>query len=285
MLSPVAWLYVPAVRPDLFSKAADSADGVVIDLEDAVHPEARVSARLNLAELERLAPKKPAVVRVNAVRTSDFLLDVAAISPLVTSGLVEAIRLPKVDSPDDVRFAADATQHWGLDRPLLCQLETARGVGEAFAIAKEPGVQGIMLGEADLRVDLGVPRGPDGEEGLMLARQTIVMAARAGGLPAPTGSAYTNVRDLDGLRTSSELLSRLGFGGRSCLHPAQVDIVRKAFRPSPADLEWADAVLNASVGMNLNGSAAAALEDGTFVDPAIVHLAQNLRDREEGMLR
>lgn len=268
-----AWLYVPAVRPERFAKAAAVADGVVVDLEDAVHPTRRAEARRALAPNLAEHLGVPVVVRVNPPGTADFAADVEALTPLVEAGLVTAVRVAKVDTPQDAAFAAAATAHWGPARRLICQLESARAVADAREIGSVPGVHSLMLGEADLRGDLGLPRGTGGDTGLGLARQQVVLASRALGLPSPVASAFTNVTDDAGLADSSAAMRALGFHGRSCIHPAQVPIVRAAFTPTPDEVRWANATVAAATEHGAEGAAAGTLPDGTFVDPAIVRQA------------
>jgi citrate lyase subunit beta/citryl-CoA lyase len=276
----MAWLYVPANRPDRFAKAQAAADGVVVDLEDAVLPSAREGARASLASLGDLPGSdrsgKPIVVRVNAVDSDDFARDIAAVTPLVLAGVVQAIRLPKIATAADVEVAAAATASWPDARRLICQLESARGIHEAFEVAAHPAVLGVMLGEADLRADLGLPRGTGGDTGLALARQTVVLASRANGLGSPVASSYTDLTDEAGLRANTELMRELGFRGRSCLHPRQVEIVRQVFAPTPADIEWARSVLAAAASAEKQGSGAVALDDGSFVDLAVELQARNI---------
>ena len=268
-----AWLYVPAVRPERFAKAAAAADGVVVDLEDAVHPSRRVEARLLASEALREPLAVPVVVRVNPPGSADFGADIEAVTPLVESGVVAAVRVAKVDSVEDAELAAAATAHWGLGRRLICQLESARAVADARQIGAVTGVHSLMLGEADLRADLGLPRGASGEAGLVLARQQVVLAARSLGLPAPVGSAFTNVTDEAGLAATSAQLRSLGFYGRSCIHPAQVSVVRAAFAPGVDEIRWAQETMTAASRLGDAASAAGTLSDGTFVDPAIVRHA------------
>ncbi len=271
----VAWLYVPGSRPELFAKAHAAADGIVVDLEDAVLPSARERARGMLDSLGSLSGK-PIVVRVNEVGSADFARDLAAVRPLVTSGIVQAIRIPKVDTRAEVDEAARAVADWPVERPIICQLESARAIHGAFEIAGHPAVRGVMLGEADLRADLGLPRDSTGEGGLALARQTVVLASRANGLGAPVASAFTGAADADRLREDTELMRQLGFHGRSCVHPRQVPVVREVFAPDPADLAWAREVVDAAEAARTRDAAAVALGDGTFVDPAVERQARDL---------
>lgn len=279
----LSWLYVPAPRAgELLAKGARSADGIVLDLEDAVHPRQRPDARRHLAEvLPSSLGDVPVVVRVNPVGGPDFADDIAALTPLVTAGHVAAVRVAKVESVADVGAAREATAAWGDAPRLICQLEAADALAGAHEIAAAAGVHSIMLGEADLRADLRLPRGAAGDPGLHLARLTCVLASRAAGLPSPVGSAFTDVADTDGLRSTSEQLAALGFHGRSCIHPRQVAIVREAFAPPAADIAWARSVVDEAGAQDGIDSAASVLADGSFVDPAIVRQAERIVARAD----
>ncbi|MEV4325640.1 STM4015 family protein [Microbispora rosea] len=184
---PLTWLYVPADRPDRIGKAlGGEADMVIVDLEDAVAPENKGVARAGVVAL--LATPQPRVeVRVNDVRTPYGQADLHALGTLLHGS--GGVRVPKVESADEVRWIADAVP--GV--PLRLIIESALGLERAFEIATaSPAVAGIGLGEADLRADLGVTD----EAGLAWARSRIVVAARAAGLPAPAQSVYANVRAL-----------------------------------------------------------------------------------------
>lgn len=272
------WLYVPAPKvATLLPKAVGAADAVIVDLEDATHPSERAQARELVAAL---GPQPvPLAVRVNAIASPDFALDVAAVGPLLAAGVVREIHLPKVESAADVAAALALTSAYASGPHLGCLIESARGVRAAYEIAEAPGVCGISLGEADLRADLGLPRVERADDGLLLARLTVVQASRAAGLPAPRGSVFANVKDADGLRASCAELRRLGFHGRSVIHPAQVGPVREAFAPTEEELAWARAVAERAGDMELAGTASVALADGSFVDPAIVRQAHDLLAR------
>ncbi|QEE60395.1 CoA ester lyase [Salinibacterium sp. dk2585] len=272
----LAWLYVPATRTDRFAKAAASADGVVIDLEDAVHAAEKAAARAGLDAAVGDGLGTPTVVRVNAPSTEHFDADIAAVTPLVLRGAVSAIRVAKVDSADEARRAAEATAHWGVERRLIVQLETARAIRDAHEIAAVEGVHSLMLGEADLRADLGLGRDLASADGLLLARLTVVLAARAAGLPSPLASAFVNVSDTDALAADCARQRELGFRGRSCIHPKQVETVRAAFQPSAADVEWARSVLERAEGMDTSGSGVATLADGSFIDMPVIRQAQTI---------
>ncbi len=272
---PTTWLYVPADRlGDLLPKAVLRADAVVIDLEDATHPANRERARALVASMP--PQPVPVSIRVNAVRSADFAKDVAVAGPLLQSRLIDNIRLPKIETPDDVASAWKVTSEYTARPHLTCQVESARGVRHAHEVAESDGVLALMLGEADLRADLGLPRSDDG---LLLARLTVVQAARAAGLPAPIGSAFTNIADLDGLRASCQELRNLGFYGRSVIHPRQISVVREAFQPRAEEIAWAESVAARVDVMEETKDSSIALDDGSFIDPAVVRQARDLLAR------
>ena len=181
-------------------------------------------------------------MRVNAGDDADL----EAIAGLPLAGIV----IPKVARPEDVP---------DVELPVRCLIESAAGVEAAFAIASVPGVAGISLGEADLRSETGAA-----EAGLDWARSRIVNAAVAAGLPRPPQSVYPFVGDEDGLVRTCARGRELGHLGRMAIHPAQLEIIERAYLPTAAELEQARATLaQAETGTP------ALLEDGSFVDAAM----------------
>jgi len=264
-------LYVPADRPDRVAKAlAAGADEVIVDLEDAVAPSRKAEARGALADaLAGLGGDGPRVqVRVNARGSAwhdDDLAAVAALPPAV------AVRLPKTDSACDVAAVGAAAP----GRRVHALIETALGVERAFEIASS-GVVAVSLGEADLRSQLGLPAGPEGDAGLQWIRSRVVNAAAAAGLRAPMMSAYADVRDADGLAASCIAGRALGFLGRTAIHPSQLPIIERAFRPGDADVERARTVVDRVGSAGADGAGTVVLEDGTFLDVAMVDAARRV---------
>ncbi|GAA4288362.1 CoA ester lyase [Georgenia daeguensis] len=257
-------LYVPADRPDRVEKAlASGADVVIVDLEDAVAPAHKDPAR---AEARRLlaAVRRPVQVRVNHVSTPWHGEDVAMLADLPEQ---VGARVPKVESPEQVRELASALP----GRSLHLLLESALGVERAFEIATASGqVASIGLGEADLRSDLRLTD----DAGLAWARSRVVVAARAAQLPSPHMSVYPHVKDADGLTASCREGRALGFLGRTAIHPAQLATIRAAFRPTDAEVERARTVVARVGDARTDGVGAIALEDGTFLDVAMVDQAR-----------
>lgn len=258
-------LYAPADRPHLVAKAfATAADAVIIDLEDAVAPSSKESARGGLATLLDGYRDRRVQVRVNALGTPWAALDLEAVASLPPN--VE-VRIPKVTDPSDVLHVAAAVG----GRALHLLVESAAGVEAAYDVARaHPQVASLGLGEADLRSDLGV----DDDAGLAFARSRVVNAARAAGLPAPSMSVYPNVMDEDGLSRSCAVGRQLGFLGRAAIHPRQLAAIVKAFAPSAPEVERARRVVDAVRNALVAGSGTLVLPDGTFLDVAMVERAR-----------
>ena len=269
--APRSWLYVPGHRADRVAKALSAgADAVVVDLEDAVPAAQKDAAReLTVALLDdRPRGTGPQLwVRINPSGTEPGRRDVAALAGRPVDGL----RVPRADDPDAVREVAERT---GARLQLL--LESALGLWRARELAQAHElVAGIGLGEADLAADLLVDR----EEGLTWARGSVVVAARAAGLPSPVQSVWTDVGDPDGLRASSELGRATGFFGRSIIHPRQIDPVHEVYTPSADEVAAAQDVVATAAAAAARGEAAALDGNGRFVDPAVVARARVVLDR------
>ncbi|WP_406167750.1 HpcH/HpaI aldolase/citrate lyase family protein [Streptomyces sp. NBC_00996] len=259
---PLTWLYVPGDRPEVVVKAlASGADVVLVDLEDAVAPDRKEYARAATADLLSEPPPVPVHVRVNALDSPLAETDLKSLAPL--PGL-SGLRLPKVSSPADVvRVAEGATPAEGGAIPVYALLETALGVEQAFAIASSHrALRGIAIGETDLRADLGVRD----DAGLDWSRARVIVAARAAGLPPPVQSVYPDIRDVEGLAASCAHGRALGFLGRAAIHPRQLPIIERAYLPTPAEIDSAEAIVKAAA----NDPGAQALPDGRFIDAAVV---------------
>ncbi|QYJ16591.1 Citrate lyase subunit beta [Rubrobacter xylanophilus DSM 9941] len=263
-----SYLYVPGSDPRRIEKALSSeADAVIIDLEDAVVPDRKDEARKNVAGVLEREPTKPVFVRVNAPGSALCERDVEAVARPGLAGL----RLPKTESPEEVRRIAERLEELGCGAVIQCLIESALGLEMAFELARShPRVTALAPGEADLAADLGV----SGEEGLLYARSRVVAASRAAGLQGPVQSVYTDVRDLEGLRRSTEAGKRLGFFGRSAIHPAQVPVINEIFTPTGEEVARARELLQAMERAAASGTGAFALEDGRFVDEAVVRAAR-----------
>ena len=275
-----SYLYVPGSNPRRIENAlASEADAVVLDLEDAVAPNRKEEARETVAGFLRSGDEKPIFVRVNVPGSALAEEDIKAVAEPNLAGL----RLPKTESAEAVRRVAKRLEDLRCEAGIQCLIESALGLELVFEIARaHERVVGMSLGEADLAADLGVRD----DVGLLYARSRLVVATRAAGLPGPVQSVYTNVRDEEGLRRSTEEGKNQGFVGRSAIHPNQLSTINEVFTPTEGEVAEAEdllARLEESAGA---GTGALALEDGRFVDEAVVGsarltLALARRDREE----
>lgn len=264
-----SYLYVPASDPRRVEKAlASEADAVVLDLEDAVAPNRKDEAREGAGRLLEAAPPKPVFVRVNAPGSPHFGEDLRA----VLGPNLFGIRLPKVEDPEGVRGVGERLEEAECGATIQCLIESALGLEMAFEIARSHGrVTNVSPGEADLSADLGVR----GEAGLAYARSRLVAASRAAGLPGPVQSVYTDVRDLEGLRRSTRKGKDLGFLGRSAIHPAQLPVINEVFTPTEEEIAGAEDLLERLEESAGGGAGAFVLEDGRFVDRAVVEAARS----------
>ncbi|MGW0083592.1 HpcH/HpaI aldolase/citrate lyase family protein [Streptomyces sp. NPDC003393] len=258
-----SWLYVPATRPDLLDKAmAGPADAVVLDLEDSVPRNRKDEARAHAVKAAAALWPKPLWLRVNQVRLPEGRADLDALAGTPVQGL----RLPKCESPDEIRAVLDR-----VDTPLHLLLETALGVERAFELATTaPRVALLSLGETDLAADLRV----SGDGALDWARARVVNAARAAGLAGPVQSVWTDVADVEGLTADTERARVCGFFGRSVIHPRQIPSVNAAFTPRPEEVEEARRLVDSLHRAQDAGSAAWLDDRGRFVDPAVVARAR-----------
>ncbi len=287
-----SYLFAPGDQPHLLGKVFDAgADAVVLDLEDAVPEAHKVQARVQVAEAlaaealaagnlpGRASGRPTAWVRINGLSagedTGRWEEDVRAV---VRPGL-GGVRVPKSESReqlDQLEQALGAAEAAAAMAPgtirVMCTIESASGLLVAGELAEHPRVDRLAFGEADFLADIGA----DGDEegwATLAARSQIVVASRHAGIDAPVAPVYTLLDDAQGLARSSEQNRRLGFFGRSCIHPRQLAVVHQVFTPSDRALARAKLVLDV---WKRSGSGAAVTEDGVFVDAAIVRRANAL---------
>jgi citrate lyase subunit beta/citryl-CoA lyase len=279
-------LYVPGDRPDYFDSAiASAAHRIIIDLEDGVAASAKSAARSETARmLQRWKPSerpKTLVVRVDPDALEDDL-------EVAVAGCADGIVLAKA-SFATVSEAAAALTRIEADSalresntaarplPITALIESARGLLDAEAIATHERVEGLALGEADLTADLGLEPGADQLE-LAPYRAMVVLASVAAGVRRPTGPVGTNFRDLDAFQAGCAQLRRQGFGARSAIHPAQVEIINRTFSPSEVELAAARALVAKFEASVASGRGVQLGEDGSMVDEAVVRSARRLLD-------
>lgn len=261
-------LFVPGSRPELFAKAmASEADALSFDLEDAVDESRKDEARQAVGEFLRSLKQKSKViiVRVNGIGTPHFEADVAAIRG---PGL-DLINLPMMESAEEVRRAARVTKDIG----LLANIETAKGLRFAAEIAgAHPTVRGLQLGFGDLLEPLGIDRyNPN----VILQFQLAVrLAAGEAGVFA-YDSAMANVKDTEFLKREAEAARKLGFLGKSAIHPSQVAVINAVFRPSDEEISHSLRVVDAAGKAKQEGVGAWTV-DGKMVDAPFVVRAENI---------
>lgn len=263
---PITYLFVPGNRPERFAKAlASGADRVIVDLEDAVAPVDKASARIALgAWLTQLSSTERARVMV---RIND------ALSPWHADDLrwlagqpVAEVMLAKAETAEQIAEVRDHLSDHARVMPLV---ETVRGVMALPALTAAAGVSRLAFGAIDYQLDLDLP-GPG--LALDMAAVAIAMASRAADLPSPVAGVTT---EIDATRVQVDLLlaRTLGFGAKLCVHPLQVVAVHEAMRPDAQTLAWARRVDSAWRSAKDPG---AIQVDGRMVDKPVALRAQRI---------
>ncbi len=271
-------LYIPGNNPGMIQNCAIyGSDGVLLDLEDSISVTEKDAARklvkhalrtLDFGSVER-------VVRINGRDTPFFERDLGEIIP----ARPDAVRIPKIDSPDDIRAADDIItrleEENGMEKGSVrihAMLETARAIVNASAIASSsPRILGLTIGGQDLAADLGIKVTREGLE-MLYARSAVVLAAKAAGLLA-FDTVYTNIDDLEGLREQAAMSVALGFSGKAAIHPSQIAVIHEAFRPEEKDVRKAERIIRGAREAEERGLGVVAV-DGRMVDAPVVAQAQ-----------
>ncbi|WP_113701350.1 HpcH/HpaI aldolase/citrate lyase family protein [Nonomuraea lactucae] len=233
-----SWLFVPGSRPERFDTAATSgAHEIIIDLEDAVAPGQKRFARDDVAHW--LTSRGSAWVRVNAAGTpwhDDDLATLAACPEL------RGVVVPKAVGPIALARIAERLP---AETPVIALVETALGIHNVAAVAACPAVSRLAFGSVDFALDID---SDESDEALLLARSAQVIASRVALLPPPIDGVCVETRDTTIIARAAVRARSLGFGGKLCIHPAQVGPVNAAFAPDRADLDWAHRVLSTAAG-------------------------------------
>ena len=262
-------LFVPGTRPELFAKALGSAaDGICIDLEDAVSESRKDEARDIVRQLlqgSEAATDKTLIVRVNAMDTPHFERDMAA----VAQPGVHLINLPKPASAAHVRAAIDALERAeranGVRSPIgmLLNIETPSALRLASELAlAHPRVKGLQLGLGDLFEPLGIARRE--LAAIQQAMFAVRIAAGEAGVYA-YDSAFADIADAAGYRAEAMLARNLGFLGKTCIHPSQVAVANDVFRPTDEEIAHARKVVEATREADAQGLGAYVV-DGRMID-------------------
>jgi len=279
-------LFVPSSRPELFAKALDSsADGISFDLEDSVREDKKRQARSALSSFletpELLSSNKVIIVRVNPMDSPYFLDDISAV---VKAG-THIINLPKIESAQEIALAVKAISNAEIENEvnrdgknpirLLINIETPKSLRIAYELASaHERVAGLQLGLGDLFEPHGIDR--TSVVAVEQAMFATAMAAHECGVLAYDG-AFAHITDTEGYKAEAILAKSLGFVGKSCIHPSQIEFANEIFRPSSKEIEHALRVLAAESDAQKN-SVGAFVVDGKMIDPPFANRARAIVD-------
>lgn len=260
-------LFVPASEPAKLDKAlATDLDAVILDLEDAVLPDMKAGVRASLPELmARPRGSTNLYVRINSPIGPWGVEDLKVLAPLDAN----CVMVPKAD-PESIGLAAELTA-----LPLIALVETAVGIVELDRIAAHPQVARLMIGQADLAAELGCPADAASLQ-LQQCRGRVVVASAAAGLAGPLDGPCLKLRDEAELEREIELAAGLGFAGKACIHPAQIETVNRGFTATAEEVAWAEAVIS---GFEADRSTGLAVVDGEMVDLPVVKRAERILAR------
>lgn len=262
-----SYLFVPATRPDRVSKAlASGADAVIVDLEDAVAPAEKASARDVMARGFADAPS--VFIRVNGPDTEWFEEDLNLCGRLNARGVV----VPKAETDGQLRHVAGRVQAGAILLPLV---ETARGFANAQALCTAPGVQRLLFGSIDFQLDMRIAGERDE---LLYYRSGLVLASRLAGVQPPVDGVTVDIEHAERIEEDVLYARRLGFGGKLCIHPKQVAPVNRCFRPTAGEIAWAKRVVDAAGAAD----GGAVQVDGKMVDRPVLLKAQEILRETQG---
>lgn len=254
------------------------ADAVILDLEDAVAISEKPAAREPVTAALAQPRRGKLYVRVNGYDTEWCYRDIVAIARTGLDGVI----LPKVEAPDQLRAVDWLLRNLERERglpvgaiDLIPIIETALGMRDVAGIAASgTRVKRLAFGAGDYTLDLGMAWTRDEAE-LLPARAAVVMASRAAGIEPPLDTVWADLRDAEGFAHSAERAAALGFQGKMCIHPDQIDVGNAAFSPSPEQLAHATRVIEAFAAAEARGLASIQL-DGQFIDYPIVQRARQV---------
>lgn len=274
-------MFVPGNNPGMMADAhIYGPDSIMLDLEDSVTMAEKDTARLLVYNALKSVDygDTEMVVRINPLNTPYGKKDIEAV---VKAG-VDVIRMPKTETAEEVieveREIERVEKELGCvgHTKIMAAIESALGICNAYAIATaSPRMMGIALGAEDYCANLKTQRTPDGDE-LRLARETIVVAARAAGIDA-LDTVYSNLNDMETFRKEVEFIHRLGFDGKSIINPRQIEVVNEVFAPTEKAIEKARTILAAIKEAEKKGSGVIAV-NGKMVDRPVVIRAQRTID-------
>jgi citrate lyase beta subunit len=238
-----SFIFTPGLNPDMFPKAiASGADMVCIELEDGIAIKDKDEARKNTIEALKTLEVKSGVelvVRVNCQRTKFGLLDLEA---FISSKLkVKAIMLPKVKTPDEIKFIDDLLTDCNLDTDLHVIMETNEALQNIYDIAhSSKRIVALYFGGVDMAAELRVP---NSYENLLYARSKLVHAGASVGIDV-IDVPYLDLEDMNGMKKEAELVRDLGFTGKGSIHPKQINILNEIFTPSKEEISKAKRIVD-----------------------------------------
>ena len=281
-------LFVPGSRPELFEKAMKGeADALSFDLEDAVDESMKDEARRSLGKFLHALPAnsgKTIIVRVNGLSSGHFEADLNAIA----CPALDLVNLPKPESADDVKICASALakierKHRLEPLGILANIESPRAYRLAAEIASaSPRVEGLQVGYGDLIEPLNVDR--YNREVIQAILLHVRIAAGEAGVWAFDG-AFANIKNAKGYKEEAEMARRLGYIGKSCIHPTQVPLANAVFRPTDEEIAHSLKVVEAARVAAEKGVGAFTV-DGRMVDAPFIRRAEQVLDtaRRLGLL-
>ena len=274
-------MFIPGNNPGMMQDAFIYApDAIMLDLEDSVTMAEKDAARLLVYNALKTIDygNIDMVVRINPLNTPYGKKDIEAV---VKAG-VHVVRMPKTETADEVREVEREIERVEQEigclgrTQIMAAIESALGIVNAYEIAvASKRMMGIALGAEDYCANLKTQRTPGGDE-LRLARETIVVAARAAGIDA-LDTVYSNLDDMETFRKEVEFIKTLGFDGKSIINPRQIDIVNEVFAPKEKDINKALTILAAIKEAEKRGSGVIAV-NGKMVDRPVVIRAQRTID-------
>ena len=285
-----SFLFVPGNRIDRIEKAiASSADAVIIDLEDAVTSSQKETVRDQVGTFLKTATRRNLFVRINSAETLFFDKDLEKVTEPALYGIV----IPKTERPEALQEAdrklTDLERRKFIPEEqihLVPMIETALGLSRVREIGvSTPRVIAIAFGAGDLTLDLGAKLTKSGEE-LLFARSSLVLSCRLAGVSPIDAPYMIDVKDAEGLKAEAERSRQLGFQGKFCIHPSQVEPVNEIFSPTQEEIARAKKIVEAFEMAKEKGEGAIALE-GEFIDPPIYSRAKQLLDfaNKVGLIR
>jgi citrate lyase subunit beta/citryl-CoA lyase len=261
--TPRSLLFAPGDDARKLTKAISAGAGyAVADLEDAVAEPQKTAARETVAAALAARGSARCAVRVNELggpyATQDLLVAAAA----------DAIVVPKARAASLRELDPRALP------PIIAIIETAAGLQESAEIARVPGVACLLLGAVDLGVELRLEPRRDGLE-LLFARSKLVMDSAAAGIGAPIDVVHVDLAAPEALRAECELARSLGFGGKACIHPSQIEHVEAAFAPTDAQVKRAERIVRDFEAALAQGAGVVAV-DGEMVDRPVYERALDI---------